>query len=148
MPHFGLIDATKMTEADAMLLRVRLHIRGGRRRFERGMLAAGIASLYDALCYAIRWYILLPEHRECLGIIGNEEFRDERDIFAVLVRSGVVSDTFDFDAFEHLVDQSLDKETFQFDAPRVLVQIEKVMTELEVMPFAEAALPSGDPAAL
>ncbi len=147
MPHFGLIDATKLTEADAMLLRVRLHIRGGTRRFERGMLAAGIASLYDALCWALRWDILLPEHRIRLGIIGNEEFRDERDIYAVLVRSGVIADTFDFNAFEHLVDQSLNNGAFQFDAPCVLVQIEEVMTELEVMPFDEAALPSGDPAA-
>ncbi len=148
MPHFGLMDATKMTEADAASLRVRLHIRGGRRRFEHGMLAAGIASLYDALRYAMRWYISFPEHRARLGIIGSEDFRDDASLFAVLARGGVISDSFDFDALERLVEQSLDDESFQFDAARVLAQIEKVMTELEVMPFDEAALPPEKPGAL
>ena len=148
MPHFGLMDATKMTEADAALLRVRLHIRGGRQRFERGMLAAGSASLYDALGYAMRWYLSFPEHRARLDVIGDEDFRDDASLFAVLARGGVISDSFDFGAFECLVERSLDDESFQFDAPRVLAQIENVMTDLEVMPFDEAALPPEKPGAL
>ena len=148
MPHFGLMDATKMTEADAALLRVRLHLRGARRRFERGLFAAGIASLYDALRYAMRWYISFPEHRARLGIVGGEDFRDDRNVFAQLVRGGVIDSAFDFDAFERLVERSLDDKLFQFDAPRVLAQIEDVMTELEVMPFDEATLPPEKPGAL
>jgi hypothetical protein len=141
MPHFGLMDATKMSEADAALLRVRLHLRGARRRFQRGMLAAGIASLYDALQCAMRWYILSPDHRMQLGIADGEDFGDDKDIFAVLARGGVLDTSFDFDAFESLVERALQDESFQFDAPRVLAQIERVMTALGVMPFDEAALP-------
>jgi hypothetical protein len=145
MPHFGLMDATKMTEADAALLRVRLHLRGARRRFERGLFAAGIASLYDALRYAMRWYISFPEHRARLGIVGDGDFRDDRNVFTQLVRGGIVDSAFDFGAFERLVEQSLDDESLQFDAARVLAQIDQVMIELEVMPFDESALPPEKP---
>ncbi len=148
MPHFGLMDATKMNEADAALLRVRLHIRGGRRRFERGMLAPGIASLYDALQYAMRWYILSPDHRMQLGIADSEHFGDDKDIFAVLARSRVLDTAFDFDAFESLVERALHDESFKFNAPQALAQIENVMTALGVMPFDVAALPSEKPGAL
>jgi hypothetical protein len=145
MPHFGLMDATKMTEADAALLRVRLHLRGARRRLERGLFAAGLATLYDALRYAMRWYISLPEHRARVGIVGGEDFRDDRNVFAQLVRGGVIDSAFDFDAFERLVERSLDGESSQFDAPRVLAQIDQVMTELEVLPFDETTLPPDNP---
>lgn len=148
MPHFGLIDVTQMTEANAALLRVRLHLRGARRRFQRGMRAAGIASLYDALRHAMRWFILFPEHRARLAIVGGEDFRDDRTVFARLVRGGVIDSAFDFDAFERLVERALYDPSFQFDAPRVLAQIEGVMTQLEVTPFDDAALPPEQPGAL
>ncbi len=148
MPHFGLMDATKMSKADAALLRARLHLRGARRRFQRGMLAAGIASLYDALQYTMRWYILSPDHRMQLGIADGEDFGDDKDIFTALARGGVLDTSFDFDAFESLVECALHDESFEFDAPRVLAQIERMMTELEVLPFDEAALPAEERGAL
>ena len=137
-----------MTEADAALLRARLHLRGGRRRFRRGMLAPGIASLYDALQYAMRWYILFPEHRAQLGLVSGESFKEDKHLFATLVRGGVIDRSFDFDAFERLVEQSLDDASFQFDAAQVLEHIDRVMTELEIIPFDEAALPPENPGAL
>jgi hypothetical protein len=142
------MDATKMTPADAALLRVRLHLRGGRRRIERGMLAPGIASLFDALRYAMRWYILFPEHRAQLGLQNGEEIREDEDLFALLVGAGVVDAAFDYAAFERLVERSLDDVAFQFDSARALAQIAKVMTELEIMPFDEAMLPPEIPGAL
>jgi hypothetical protein len=142
------MDATKMTQADAALLRVRLHLRGGRQRFQRGMLAPGIASLYDALRYAMRWYILFSEHRAQLGLAKGEEFKEDADLFSVLLRGGVVGHEFDFVAFERLVEQSLDDASFHFDATRVLSQIIQVMTELEVLPFDETTLPPENPGAL
>ncbi len=63
MPHFGLIDETRLGEADFTLEQARLHLRAGKYRFRHGKLAAGIAALYDALAYGMRWYIALPEHR-------------------------------------------------------------------------------------
>ena len=148
MPHFGLMDATKMTQADAALLRVRLHLRGGRQRFQRNMLAPGVASLFDALRHAMRWYILFPEHRARLGLVSDEDFKEDADLFAVLVRGGVIDRAFDYAGFEQLVERSLDDASFQFDAAQVLSQIVQVMTDLEVLPFDEAILPPENPEAL
>ena len=148
MPHFGLMDATKMTQADAALLRVRLHLRGGRQRLQCGMLAPGVASLFDALRHAMRWYILFPEHRARLGLVDSEDFKEDEDIFALLVRGGVIDRAFDYAGFEQLVERSLDDASFQFDAAKVLAQILQVMTALEVLPFDEAELPPANPGAL
>lgn len=137
-----------MKQADADLLRVRLHLRGGARRFERGMLAPGIASLFDALRYAMRWYILFPEHRAQLGLQDGEDFKEDKDLFARLVRGGVIEGAFDYAAFEQLVERSLDDAAFKFDSAQVLARLVKVMTELEIMPFDEAALPPANPGAL
>jgi hypothetical protein len=147
MPHFGLMDATKMTEADAALLRARLHLRGARQRFEVGRCAAGIAALYDALSYGMQWYVILPEHQKQLDIVGADLNRD-KDLFTVLACGGVLDCSFDFDAFERLTYQALDDPSIRFDAPRVLAQVEQVMTALGVMPFDEATLPPENPAAI
>lgn len=147
MPHFGLMDATKMTEADAALLRARLHVRSARQRFEIGKYAAGIAALYDALSYAMQWYISSPEHQEQLGVVGADLTHD-KDLFAVLARGGVLDSSFEFDAFERLTYQALDDPSIRFDAPRVLAQVEQVMTVLGVMPFDKAMLPPENSAAI
>jgi len=63
MPHFGLMDETKMGKADAALMRARLHIRGGRRRLRQKKVAAGLVTLYDALLSAMRWYLLKTPRR-------------------------------------------------------------------------------------
>jgi hypothetical protein len=147
MPHFGLMDATKMTEVDATLLRARLHLRGARRRFEIGKYVAGIAALYDALSYAMQWYIILPEHREQLDVEGADLTHD-KDLFAVLSHGGVLDDSFDFDSFEQLTMQAMDDSSIRFDAPNVLAQAEQVMTLLGVLPFDEAALPPENPAGI
>ena len=147
MPHFGLMDATKMTETDAALLRARLHVRGARRRFEVGKYAAGIAALYDALSNAMHWYIILPEHQEKLDVVGADLNRD-KDLFTALARGGVLDRSFDFDAFERLTYQALDDPSMRFDAPRILAQVEQVLTALGVLPFDEVALPPENPAAI
>jgi hypothetical protein len=140
MPHFGLIDEGKLSEADAALLRCRLHLRGARRRFERGMLPAGIASLYDALQHAVRWYIMAPERRAQLDLARADRL-DDRELFQALVRGRVLASDFDFDEFESLVEMSLDDSAFTFDAASVYAQVEEVMGQLEVVPFDEAGLP-------
>ncbi len=146
MPHFGLMDASKMTEADAALLRARLHLRGARRRFGMNKYAAGVAALYDALQCAMQWYVKSQAHRGQLGL-AKQDLRDDKEVFAILTRGGVLDGSFDFDAFERLTERSLDDPSFHFDALRVLAQVEQVMTALGVMPFDEAALPPENPAA-
>lgn len=144
MPHFGLIDTAKMTEADAALLRARLHLRGARQRFERGMPAAGIAALYDALDTAMHWYVSDPRRRVECGISQAEKFQDSGLLFLTLARKRVLDAPFDFGNFESIVERSLDDETFEFDTSRVFAQVEKLMTQLGVLPFDESMLPAGD----
>ncbi len=142
------MDASKMTEADAALLRARLHIRGGRRRFRQSNLSAGLAALYDALGFAMRWYILSPEHQKILGINDSQGLKNERDIFSILSRADVLGPLSDFDRLESLVEQSLDDPSITFDSILVLEQIEIMMTQLNVIPFDENALPPEDPTTL
>ena len=138
------MDATQMHEAEAELLRARLHVRGGNRRLRQGRDAAGIASLYDALIHALRWYTL--ENQTALEIANETELRDARDIFARLVRAGVFNDIAKFDALTSLVEKAIDDPTFRFDATSAWAKIENWLTRLGVMPFDETALPPDDPA--
>jgi hypothetical protein len=148
VPHFGLMDARKMEEGAAALLRARLHIRGGNRRLGQGEGAAGIAALFDALGHAMRWYVGLPENQPKLGIDANSKMHDERDLFLILENAGVLQCITDFDKLYTVVESSLDDPEFRFDSQAELAKIEKWMTALGVMPFDENALPPEDPETL
>jgi hypothetical protein len=143
MPHFGLMDATQMREAEAELLRARLHIRGGNRRLRQGKDAAGIASLYDALIHSLRWYAL--ENQAALEIADKTELRDEREIFARLACAQVLNDLAMFDALTSLVEKAIDDPTLRFDAAGESAKIENWLTRLGVIPFDETALPPEAP---
>jgi hypothetical protein len=126
--------------------RARLHIRGGKRRLRQGKVSAGIVTLYDALSAAMEWYVASAERKKGLTILPGEDLYQERTAYAVLVRSGALDGTFDFDGFDRLVVHALDHEMPGFDAGEVLGGIESVMTQLGIMPFDEAALPPENPA--
>lgn len=146
MPHAGLMNEREMGPEAGPLQRARLHIRGGRRRLRQGKIAAGIATLADALSAALEWYAASPERRSRLS-----EWRetsgppDDRKVYTMLVRAGVLDGKFDYDAFDSLTEYALDHELPGFDAGHVLTGIEAVMTQLGVMPFNEADLPPEDP---
>ncbi|HEY6012248.1 MAG TPA: hypothetical protein VIX18_12355, partial [Nitrospirota bacterium] len=127
------------------LQRARLHIRGGRRRLRQGKISAGIVTLYDALEGAMRYYIAGPGGNRALPVRQGENLNREKDLYAVLVRSGVLDGTFDFIEFDRLVEKALREEMPGYDYRPLLSGIESVMTQLGVMPFDEAALPPEDP---
>lgn len=145
MPHFGLMDETKMGKADAALMRARLHIRGGRRRLRQKKVAAGLVTLYDALLSAMRWYLLTNNLQDKLPG-GTETLENERVVFAALKKANVLDASFDFGAIEKIVDQALMEEDLSLDTNEFLLHIEQAMTTLGVMPFDENALPPEDPA--
>ncbi len=145
MPHAGLMDERALGPEEGPLQRARLHIRGGRRRLRQGKTAAGIATLYDALDAGLSWYFASPGRRERLFIAPGDDLNDDRTMFGILVRSGVLDRSFDFDAFDRLLEQALQAELPGYDHREVLAGIERVMTQLGVMPFDEAALPPEDP---
>jgi hypothetical protein len=147
MPHAGLMNERDMGPEAGPLQRARLHIRGGRRRLRQGKIAAGIATLADALSAALEWYVSSPDRR--LRLAGWRETSrppDDRSVYTMLVRSGVLDGKFDYDAFDSLTEYALDHELPGFDHAPVLTGIEAVMSQLGVMPFDEADLPAEDPA--
>ncbi len=145
MPHFGLMDETKMGKAEAALLRARLHIRAGKRRLRQNKVAAGFATLYDALLSAMRWYLLANDLKNKLPG-GTEALESDRVMYAALKRANVFDNSFDFVALEKAVDQALMEEIPSLDSNEFLLQIEQAMTTLGVTPFDEKVLPPEDPA--
>ncbi len=145
MPHFGLMDEKKLGPVEGPFLRARLHMRGGKRRLRQGKIAAGIATLYDALEGAMQAYVAVPLRKEGLVIRNGENLNDEKTLYTVLVRSHVLNGGFDFEAFDHLTERALREEMPGFDYQKLLSDIESVMTQLGVMPFDEASLPPEDP---
>jgi hypothetical protein len=146
MPHFGLMNTEDSFKTEeGALLRARLHIRGGKRRLGQGKIASGIATLYDALLFAMDWYIFSPERRRKLDIRGAEDLRNDRTIYSVLVRSGVLDGKFDYEAFNQVVEEDAPEEMPGYDYAPTLEEIESVMTQLGVMPFDESSLPPEDP---
>jgi len=145
MPHGGLMNERNLGPVEGPFLRARLHIRGGKRRLRQGKTAAGIVTLYDALLAAMEWYMNAPEHRSRLAVGQDDDLKDDRNVYALLVRSGVLDGKFDFPGFDELTGTALNEEIPAYDYRELLAGIESVMTQLGVMPFDEALLPPEDP---
>ena len=146
MPHFGLMNTEDSFKSEeGALLRARLHIRAGRRRLRQGKISSGIVTLYDALLFAMESYIMSPRRREGLDIREGEDLKNDRTLYAVLTRSGVLDGKFDYETFDRLIDEEAAEEMPGYDYKWILVGVESVMTQLGVMPFDEAALPPEDP---
>jgi hypothetical protein len=145
MPHAGLMNERVLGPEAGPLQRARLHLRGGRRRLSQGKTAAGIVTLADALSAALEWYMASPERRSTIAAGELDDLRDDKTAYRVLVRAGVLDGKFDLVAFDRLTDYALQHELPGFDHGPVLAGIERVMTQLGVMPFDEAALPPEDP---
>jgi len=145
MPHFGLMDEKKLGPKEGSLQRARLHLRGGRRRLRQGKISAGIVTLYDAIEGAMQAYVADPLRKRALIIKAGEDLNSEKTLFTVLVRSGVLNGTFDFDRFDQLTERALHEEIQNFDYRELLLNVETVMMQLGVVPFDEALLPPEDP---
>lgn len=145
MPHAGLMDADALGPEAGSLMRAKLHIRGGRRRLRQGKISAGILTLYDALSAAMEWYVAANERRVNLQVREGENLNDDRTLFNVLARSGILDNNFDYEAFDKLVEKASNEEMPQYDYSKLLEGIESLMTRLGVMPFDERELPPEDP---
>jgi hypothetical protein len=145
MPHFGLMNEKTLGPVEGLIMRARLHIRGGKRRLRQGKIAAGIVTLYDALDAAMLAYVADEVHKNRLTVKENENLNDDKALFTVLVRSGVLDGNFDFGGFDRLVEQALHEEMPDYDYREVLAGLESIMQQLGVMPFDESTLPAEDP---
>jgi len=146
MPHFGLMNTEDSFKSpEGAFLRARLHIRAGKRRLRQGKIASGIVTLYDALLFAMDGYILSPEHRKKLDIKEGEDLKNDRTLYAVLVRLGVLDGRFDYEALNKVVEEDASEEMPGYDYIWILEGVESVMKQLGVMPFDETRLPPEDP---
>lgn len=146
MPHAGLMNEGALVPEEGLLQRARLHIRGGRRRLRQGKISAGVVTLYDALSAALEWYFASPARTSRLTMKGSEDLKDEKVLFSILRHSGVIDDSFDYRAFDELVEEAAYDKLTDFDYTPMLKGIESVMSRLGVMPFDEKELPPEDPA--
>lgn len=76
---------------------------------------------------------------------GGEDLKDDKTLFEILSRSGVLDRSFDYNEFNKLVEKSLEKEMPDYDYTDILEKFESLMTRLGVMPFDENDLPQEDP---
>jgi hypothetical protein len=144
MPHAGLMDEKSLGPVEGPRQRARLHIRGGRRRLRQGKISAGIVTIYDALLAAMQSYAASPAGTR-LDIRDGEDINNDRVLYAVLVRSGILDGSFDFEAFDRIAERALGEEMPGYDYRSLLAGIESVMTRLGLMPFDETLLPPEDP---
>jgi len=141
MPHFGLMDEKALGPVAGPLQRARLHLRGGRRRLAEGKTSAGVVTLYDAVSAAMESFAAARS----LPSGPKDDLNDDRTLYTVLVRSGVLDGSFDFDRFVMLMETALDRELTGYDYHSLLAGVESLMLQLGVMPFDESTLPPEDP---
>jgi hypothetical protein len=146
MPHAGLMNADELGPEAAALQQARLHIRGGKRRLRQRKIAEGIVTLYDALGSAMQWYLLSPGQQVSLRKGTDENLNDDKTVFEVLTRSGILDGSFDYEAFDRVVERALHESLPDYDYSALLEGIESVFTQLGVLPFDERELPPEDPA--
>lgn len=138
MPHYGLMDATKMTEADAALKRSQLHLRGGKRRLQKGLTAAGIVALYDAVLFGMRYYV--ARHERCAPFVEHIDLWDAASLFQALARAGVFDNPLTFNHFSLMVERALWQESFVFDTDAAFAEAEAMLMKLGVVPAREISL--------
>lgn len=145
-PHFGLMDESKMSKVEAQLMRCKLHWRCGVKRVREDQGTAGLATLYDALLSAMRWYILTNLGQE-LGANAEENLENERFVFALLRRAAILDSSFDLQFILDTVDRALMEEDVRSEQERALNLMQQFLTRLGVLPFDEAELPPEESAA-
>ncbi len=145
MPHAGLIEEKELGPVAGPFQRSRLHLRAGRRRLRQGKISAGIATLFDAVVAAMEAYAAVPGRKQELCVKPGENMNDDKVLFRTLVRSGKLDGSFDFDAFDRLMEKALYEDLRNLDYRPLLRGIESVLTQLGILPFDESLLPPEDP---
>lgn len=151
MPHTGIIDETLEGE-QKLLMRTRLHLKGGLDRFSQGMTGDAIAAMYDAVSSAMQRFIILDGVEYHLNRNDDEDISDDKILFRVLLRSGIFDNAtseedFDFveqtlgDAFEDQL-ETFDETSFLEITMDLLNQLGIVSEDLNTMPSSISRPPS------
>lgn len=139
MLPYKLTDTAKIVDARTALLCARLYLRGGKRRLQAGYSKAGIAALYDAVLFGMRYYI--ASHKRCNSFVENTDPWDASALFHALARAGLFEDPLTLNRFSLMVERALWQESYALDVDSTLVEVEKMLAKLGVVPLGESSLP-------
>ena len=144
MPHFGLIP-NNISDIERLLLRARLHWRGGNIRFSKNQIDDGVAAHYDALISAMYSYALKSEKEHRLDIDKSMNLDDDFVLFNILDDNSVFTSQFsceDFMFLHQTLELALSDKLSDLDVDKFVSLIEKALKQLDVLPFEENELPS------
>jgi hypothetical protein len=105
---------------------------------KKGEIADAIAALYDAFVSAMWRYFVSDELRTSLDISQEDDFAEDRTLFEILKRNGIIDATFsqsDFDYIADLLDDVLEDRAITFDDNKFRVKFDNVMHQLGALPF-------------
>jgi hypothetical protein len=139
MQLYNLTDTDKNMDSRTALLCARLYLRGGKRRLRAGYSKAGIAALYDAVLFGMRYYI--ARHKSCSPLVENTDPWDAPGLFHALARAGVFEDPLTLNRFSLMVERALWQESYPIDSDSMVAEVEKMLLKLGVIPFRESSLP-------
>ena len=139
MLPYKLTDTGKIVDARTALLCARLYLRGGKRRLRAGYSRAGIAALYDAVLFGMRYYI--AKHKGCESLVESTDLWDASALFHALTRAGIFDDPRALDRFSLMVERALWQEAFSLDVDFTMAEVEKMLSKLGVVPLGESSLP-------
>lgn len=143
MPHFGLIHES-LPNSEKMLLRAKLHMRGGDIRKDRGQYADAVAAYYDAMSSALRHFFLSKEIVECLHLPEILDIDDDEMLFIELMGIGVIHDPIDMEDFywiEELLERAIQDDLTGQEVESMRGRLQHLMTQLRVLPIIEGELP-------
>jgi hypothetical protein len=143
MLPYKLTDTAQIMDARTTLICARLYLRGGKRRLQSGYSRAGIAALYDAVLFGMRYYI--ARHKRCEAFVEKTDPWDAPGLFHALARAGVFDDPLTLNRFSLIVERALWQESYSIDADSMLAEVEKMLVKLGVIPFRESSLPGESP---
>lgn len=132
MLPYKLTDTPKITDARTALICARLYLRGGKRRLQAGYSRAGIAALYDAVLFGMRYYI--ARHKSCESLMKNTDPWDAPGLFHVLARAGVFEDPLTLNRFSLMVERALWQESYSFDPDSAMAEVRQILIKLGVIP--------------
>jgi hypothetical protein len=139
MLPYKLTDTSKIMDARTALICARLYLRGGKRRLQAGYSRAGIAALYDAVLFGMRYYI--ARHKRCESLVENTDPWDAPGLFHALARAGIFDDPLTLNRFSLMVERALWQESYSINADSVLAEVEKILLKLGVIPLRGSPLP-------
>ena len=135
MSRYDWIDITWLNDPKAALLCARLYLRSGKRRLRAGYSRAGIAALYDAVLFGMRYYI--ARHKRCESLVENTDPWDAPGLCHALARAGVFEDPLLLNRFSLTVERALWEEAYSIDSESMLAEVEKILLKLGVIPARE-----------